>query len=51
MLIATLQNDVARERQINMQMKAEIAHLNNRLAQESLKHRPTNMNDHQHHFI
>lgn len=51
MLITTLQNDIARERQINMQIKAEITYLNNKLAQESLRHRPTNMNDHQHHVI
>jgi hypothetical protein len=51
MLITDLQNDVGRERQINMRIKAEMTQLNNRLAQESLKHRPTNMTDHQYRFI
>lgn len=51
MLITDLQNDTARERQINMRIKAETIHLNNRLAEESSRYRPTNMTDHQYHLI
>jgi hypothetical protein len=50
-LVGSLQSEVFRERQINMQLKAEATRLNNRLAQESLRQRPATMTELQQQII
>lgn len=44
-LAATLQNEVLRYRGIVMRLKDEVSRLNDRLAQESLKQRPSSMRE------